>query len=452
MQWASRWFSARWTAPRAAEEAVAPEWPVAGQLLVTLGRQASGLGREVAEVCGALAETKRTSVEQSDVLRKLTQQGERVATAQDQIGVATRVARQAVGGACEALAAVEAEVSDVVGALKNVSSVASEISRIALQTRLVAFNASVEAARAGEAGRGFGVVASAVKDLAESVEVSSQQIVEVLVQLDSRVGAVVAQVRRRPFGTDQSPLHAKLDSIVESVDGICAAADASKDDCSVLDEQIKGMGGRLSRGAEVLDQTVRRTDVFLGVSEQLVQLAAAFGVETEDSPFIRAVQNAARSIEAAMEEGILQGETTSDALFDADYLAVPNTDPPMYVTAFTEFADRWFPSVQEQTVQSNERIVCCVVTDRNGYVPRHNDKYNQIPRPGDPGWNAGNCRSRRIFDDRSGLASARSVNPFLLQIYRRDMGGGNFVLLKEVCAPVTVRGRHWGAVRLLYPI
>ena len=28
------------------------------------------------------------------------------------------------------------------------------------------------------------------------------------------------------------------------------------------------------------------------------------------------------------------------------------------------------------------------------------------------------------------------------------MGGGNFVLLKDVSSPIRIRGRHWGAFRM----
>jgi methyl-accepting chemotaxis protein len=30
------------------------------------------------------------------------------------------------------------------------------------------------------------------------------------------------------------------------------------------------------------------------------------------------------------------------------------------------------------------------------------------------------------------------------------MGGGRFVLMKEVSAPIEVLGRHWGGLRLAY--
>src|SRR5215212_7935554 len=78
-------------------------------------------------------------------------------------------------------------VTGIVSTLREVSQAANAITKIALQTRLVAFNASVEAKRAGEAGRGFGVVADAVKDLAAKVEASSKEIMRTIGLLDARI-------------------------------------------------------------------------------------------------------------------------------------------------------------------------------------------------------------------------------------------------------------------------
>ena len=83
---------------------------------------------------------------------------------------------------------------------------------------------------------------------------------------------------------------------------------------------------------------------------------------------------------------------------------------------------------------------------RNGFLPTHNRKYSQ-PQGSDPVWNNANCRNRRIFDDRTGLAAARNRKPFLLQSYRRDMGGGQFLVMEDLSAPIMVRGRHCGAFR-----
>jgi methyl-accepting chemotaxis protein len=112
-------------------------------------------------------------------------------------------------------------------------------------------------------------------------------------------------------------------------------------------------------------------------------------------------------------------------------------------------ADRLFPTVQEPTLQFSPKVVFCIAVDRNGYVATHNRQYNH-PQRGDLIWDSANSRYRRIFNDRTGLASARNTRTFLLQTYRRDMGGGQFIIMKEAAAPITVQGRHWGGVRLAF--
>jgi methyl-accepting chemotaxis protein len=39
-----------------------------------------------------------------------------------------------------------------------------------------------------------------------------------------------------------------------------------------------------------------------------------------------------------------------------------------------------------------------------------------------------------------------------VQTYRRDMGGGQFVLMKDASAPINVNGRHWGGFRMGYRV
>ena len=109
------------------------------------------------------------------------------------------------------------------------------------------------------------------------------------------------------------------------------------------------------------------------------------------------------------------------------------------------------PAVQEPVLAFDPRIAFCAAVDRNGYLPTHNRIYSR-PQGDDPVWNAANCRNRRIFDDRTGLAAGRSTKPFLLQTYRRDMGGGQFALMKDCSAPIFVKGRHWGGLRVAFRV
>ena len=86
------------------------------------------------------------------------------------------------------------------------------------------------------------------------------------------------------------------------------------------------------------------------------------------------------------------------------------------------------------------------------YIAAHALYVSQPQRPGDPLWNRANCRNRTSFNDRVGQGAATYIEPCLIRLYRRDMGGGQFVLMKDVSAPIYVNGRHWGALRLLVKI
>ena len=78
-------------------------------------------------------------------------------------------------------------VSELVDNISQVSKFSNEISnilltieKIAQQTNLLALNASIEAARAGESGKGFSVVASEIRTLANDTSVTVKQIEEIL--------------------------------------------------------------------------------------------------------------------------------------------------------------------------------------------------------------------------------------------------------------------------------
>ena len=46
----------------------------------------------------------------------------------------------------------------------------------------------------------------------------------------------------------------------------------------------------------------------------------------------------------------------------------------------------------------------------------------------------------------------QDTESFLLQVYRRDMGGGEFKMMKDLSAPIFIKGQHWGGLRLAYSI
>src|SRR5262249_49064946 len=76
----------------------------------------------------------------------------------------------------------------------EIATVAGLIQAVADQTKLLALNATIEAARAGAAGKGFGVVANEVKDLAAQTAAATARIEETVGQVTAGAAAVAEAV------------------------------------------------------------------------------------------------------------------------------------------------------------------------------------------------------------------------------------------------------------------
>jgi len=422
------------------------------ELAETLQRDTSGLGCEAAQLRGTLEDATAVASHQTETLASLVAKLQDIVRSQDQIHAETIGGMASMRLARESVVHVGQEVSDVVDTLHKVADAAREITQVALQTRLVAFNASVEAKRAGVAGAGFSVVADAVKDLSTQVESISKAIMSTVGTLDLRIQSLAGDLSDQGGASkDGRPtFHQALHGVEEGVQRISQAADASRLLTQGINEQIGQMEGEVKHARQELGAAFKRSEAVLTVSERLMEVIAASGVETTDTLYIDLVKRVAARISDALQSALDDGRITMDHLFDEQYQPMPGTQPQQHSTRFNALTDELLAPIQDEAIRALPDIVFCIAADRNGYISTHNHMYCQPQRLGEVVWNTAHSRWRRIFNDRTGLASARNQRPFLLQTYRRDMGGGQFVLLKEAAAPITVANRHWGGLRLAY--
>ncbi len=134
---------------------------------------------------------------------------------------------------------------------------------------------------------------------------------------------------------------------------------------------------------------------------------------------------------------------TMDQLFDTFYIPIPGTNPQKFHTQYDRITDQTIRSIEDRYLEKDSRLLFVVAVDRNGYLPTHNTRYSR-PLTKDQEFNLQYNRTKRIFDDRTGLAAARNTKPYLLQSYSRDTGE----TLYDLSVPIFIRGKHWGALRI----
>jgi methyl-accepting chemotaxis protein len=136
-----------------------------------------------------------------------------------------------------------ASTGALVRSCQAIGQFAQEIGGISATTRLLSLNAAVEAARAGAAGRGFGVIASAVRELSGNTQAAAVQIARASQDIAQQLAATTEAVRLTG---------SFMDDCAERVKTLDASARASREVVEGLAHEVQGFGRSFQRQAEVI--------------------------------------------------------------------------------------------------------------------------------------------------------------------------------------------------------
>jgi methyl-accepting chemotaxis protein len=195
-------------------------------------------------------------------------------------------------GIRESIAEAEKRIKRLGERSQEITGVVNLINMIAERTHVLALNASMQAAAAGDAGRGFAVVAEEVQRLAESSRQATQQIAQLVnnIQIETSdtintVNKTIAQVvsgseLAAKSGAQMRETQQSTASLVELVKRITSSAQVQMKITTELRNRVHQIGASTEKtAAEILLQSEATSDLSKS-ADRLVESVRVFKLPT----------------------------------------------------------------------------------------------------------------------------------------------------------------------------
>ena len=181
----------------------------------------------------------------------------------------------------DATASINAKLSVLTSKADNISQVVTTITKVADQTNLLSLNAAIEAEKAGEYGRGFSVVATEIRRLADQTAVATLDIEQMVREIQSAVSAGVMgmdkfseEVRRgtsdvQQVGNQLSQVIAHVQAMVPRFEAVSEGVQAQSTGAEQITQALSQLSDAAQQTVDALRQSNQAIDELHQVSAGL---------------------------------------------------------------------------------------------------------------------------------------------------------------------------------------
>jgi methyl-accepting chemotaxis protein WspA len=195
---------------------------------------------------------------------------------------------ETMGHVMEAASSINAKLAVLNEKAGDINQVVTTITKVADQTNLLSLNAAIEAEKAGEYGRGFAVVSSEIRRLADQTAVATYDIEQMVKEIQSAVSAGVMgmdkfseEVRRglhdvHEIGGKLSEIIAQVQALAPRFENVSEGMQAQATGAEQISEALVQLTEATQQTVEALRQSSSAIDELNQVSGNLHGSIARF--------------------------------------------------------------------------------------------------------------------------------------------------------------------------------
>lgn len=212
--------------------------------LLTLSKASDETSSAMNEMSASIVEVRGNAESTSQDAVKMTQVAEEGAAESRNAMDGMKAIKESSGQVSQMISLVSERIEEIDEILRFITDITG-------QTNLLALNAAIIAAQAGAQGKGFGVVADEINELAQNTKAQTNRIAQVIEGIREEVGKTSQAVEES---------HSKVDDGFKLVEKVTSALEGIMDNTKLVSHRVEEIAQTTSEQAETSNRVLKTTE------------------------------------------------------------------------------------------------------------------------------------------------------------------------------------------------